>query len=89
MKWKLEHAQGKGINHHYIIGLGLDRDPDGFPAALLHCTAKDARLISAAPELFEALELLVDLYQDELEATPAGREHLALARAAIAKASGG
>ena len=45
-------------------------------------------MISAAPELFEALELLVDLYQDELEATPAGREHLALARAAIAKAGG-
>lgn len=50
----------------------------------------NARLIAAAPELLDALQLLVDLMPDpELDIDTVRREQVIKAKAVIAKATGG
>lgn len=61
----------------------------------LHCSQADARLISAAPDMYEALSAIVDFPADFFDREPnesvtitlQGR-HLIEARAALAKAEG-
>lgn len=63
--------------------IDYDQGGEGYTLTKLDCGEKDARLISAAPELLAALEGL-------LNALPSATTHPAIkaARAAIAKATG-
>ncbi len=76
-----------GLPSAYEGGNFRDGDPSGEAEA-------DARLIAAAPELLEALQAVMQMdvrghqLQDRLQFSDLGRAILALACAAIAKATG-
>ena len=69
---------GSGIGHVAAVSTGLTPDPSA---------KANARLIAASPELFEALETLVQRVSD-LGANGFSQE-VAKGKAAIAKAKGG
>ena len=87
--WRVDRGSMlKGVNvitprHEWICYLGMASRPD---------VVADANLIAAAPELLEALEELLrifDVYEDGcFGAIPEGTAPFAAARAAIAKARG-
>lgn len=89
--WKAYPCHREG----YTIWAGTETDPicvidsqdyEGRYGALMH--EADAHLIAAAPELLEALKVMVRLYAGQIQNNGGYDIALELAREAIAKAKG-
>ena len=79
-------ANGANVRHPHIISDGGEIAITTWQGSEQKTNA-NARLIAAAPELLEALELLVD--NPYREGTEIDKRLRRIARAAIAKATGG
>jgi hypothetical protein len=86
-----KHYRGTLDEHYHAITAGcgyhLNDEDDGFEIAGCISTA-NARLIAAAPELLEALEMAVAEYEKLPHSLGYEFTHLSAMRTAIAKARG-
>jgi hypothetical protein len=91
--WPVDQS---GDGKRYIIGKGLVEGPNGYEVAEVYAddapyaeTRANARLIAAAPDLYEALEAILQTvdaqYASGIRWDPAQRD---AARKALAKANG-
>lgn len=77
--WTTKAARGMGPYYHHLQGLSRKE-------ILIECTYAEAQLISAAPDLLEALAKLVE-FSGMLAESPEGSKAVESARTAIAKAT--